>query len=117
MVAAPPKILTRLSERDSFLARRHMELTACAPTMISLMTPHHTGKAVRSSDRDRTASSCKRRRHGRARGLGRPETFDFLALTHTSGRTREGYFTVRRITIKKRMRAKLKEVKAELRRR
>jgi RNA-directed DNA polymerase len=52
-----------------------------------------------------------------ARALGRPETFDFLGFTHISGRTREGYFALRRITIAKRMRTKLKEVKAELRRR
>jgi group II intron reverse transcriptase/maturase len=52
-----------------------------------------------------------------ARGLGKPETFDFLGFTHISGKNRSGGFTVRRITIKKRMRAKLREVKAELIRR
>ena len=52
-----------------------------------------------------------------ARGLGKPETFDFLGFTHISGKTRSGGFALRRITIAKRMRAKLKEVKAELRRR
>jgi len=51
------------------------------------------------------------------RGLGKPETFDFLGLTHICGKTRDGRFWLRRITIKKRMRAKLKQVKAELRRR
>jgi group II intron reverse transcriptase/maturase len=51
------------------------------------------------------------------RGLGRPGTFDFLGFTHMCGKTRAGAFWVRRITIKKRMRAKLREVKDELRRR
>jgi len=53
----------------------------------------------------------------RARGLGGPETFNFLGFTHACGRTRDGRFTVKRITIKERMRAKLREVKTELRRR
>jgi RNA-directed DNA polymerase len=53
----------------------------------------------------------------KARGLGRPETFDFLGFTHVCGKTKDGRFALKRITIKKRMRAKLKEVKAELKRR
>ncbi|MDQ3030776.1 MAG: group II intron reverse transcriptase/maturase [Actinomycetota bacterium] len=48
------------------------------------------------------------------RGLGRPETFDFLGFTHMCGKTKDGRFAVRRRTIKKRMAAKLKEVKASL---
>jgi RNA-directed DNA polymerase len=51
------------------------------------------------------------------RGLGKPETFDFLGFTHMCARTRGGRFWVRRITIAKRMRAKLAEVKEQLRRR
>jgi group II intron reverse transcriptase/maturase len=51
------------------------------------------------------------------RGLSKPETFDFLGFTHVCGKTKDGRFWLRRITIKKRMRAKLKQVKAELRRR
>jgi RNA-directed DNA polymerase len=53
----------------------------------------------------------------KARGLGGPETFNFLGFTHACGKTRDGRFTVKRITIKERMRAKLQEVKSELRRR
>src|SRR6266704_1962693 len=53
----------------------------------------------------------------RGRGLAKPETFDFLGFTHVCGKTRDGRFWLRRITIKKRMRAKLNQVKAELRRR
>jgi len=53
----------------------------------------------------------------RARGLGKPETFDFLGFTHLCGKTRSGRFWLRRITISKRMRAKLREVNDQLKRR
>jgi group II intron reverse transcriptase/maturase len=53
---------------------------------------------------------------GRA-GEGKPETFDFLGFTHICGKKRNGRFTVVRQTIRKRLQAKLSEVKAELRRR
>jgi RNA-directed DNA polymerase len=49
------------------------------------------------------------------RGEGKPETFDFLSFTHISGKNRLGRFTVRRKTIRKRMRAKLREVKQQVR--
>jgi hypothetical protein len=52
-----------------------------------------------------------------ARGLGKPETFDFLGLTHICARNRHGRFKLKRVTSKKRLRAKLQSVKAELRRR
>ena len=48
-------------------------------------------------------------------GEGKPETFDFLGFTHISGKNRLGRFMVRRTTIRKRMRAKLREVKQQLR--
>ena len=48
------------------------------------------------------------------RGLGKPETFEFLGFTHICAKTRHGHFTLKRVTSKKRMRAKLGEVKAEL---
>lgn len=51
------------------------------------------------------------------RGEGKPETFNFLGFTHSCGRTRKGKFTVYRRTMKKRLRSKLKAVKAELKRR
>jgi group II intron reverse transcriptase/maturase len=51
------------------------------------------------------------------RGEGKPETFDFLGFTHISGKDRRGKFALKRKTIAKRMRAKLQEVKQELRRR
>jgi group II intron reverse transcriptase/maturase len=49
------------------------------------------------------------------RGEGKPETFDFLGFKHISGKNRHGWFTVRRTTIRKRMRAKLRQIKQELR--
>ncbi|HYA87912.1 MAG TPA: group II intron reverse transcriptase/maturase [Nitrospirota bacterium] len=53
-----------------------------------------------------------------ARGDGKPETFDFLGFTHMCWRTRENNcFTIRRKTITKRFRAKIKEVRKELLRR
>jgi len=51
------------------------------------------------------------------RGEGKPETFDFLGFKHISGKNRLGRFTVRRKTIRKRMGAKLREVKQQLRER
>src|SRR5215469_2843588 len=51
------------------------------------------------------------------RGEGRPETFDFLGFTHISGKNGKGYFTVKRRTIRKRMRGKLQEIKQQLRKR
>jgi RNA-directed DNA polymerase len=52
------------------------------------------------------------------RGEGKPETFDFLGFTHICGKTRKGgWFTVRRQTVKKRLRGKLQAVRQELRKR
>ena len=50
------------------------------------------------------------------RGLGRPETFDYLGFTHICGKTRGGKFTVKRVTIAKRMRAKLQALNRRLKR-
>jgi hypothetical protein len=52
----------------------------------------------------------------KARGLGKPETFDFLGFTHMCGTGRSGAFWLRRITMSKRMRAKLHQVNDRLRR-
>ncbi len=51
------------------------------------------------------------------RGLGKPETFKFLGFTLICGQTRQGRFALQRKTRGERMRAKLKEIKKELRRR
>jgi len=52
------------------------------------------------------------------RGEGKPETFNFLGFTHICVKKRSnGMYTVLRQTIRKRLQAKLNEVKAELQRR
>ena len=48
---------------------------------------------------------------------GHPATFQFLGFTHICGTTRTGRFTVYRRTDRKRFQAKLREVRASLRRR
>jgi len=52
-----------------------------------------------------------------ARGLTKPETFDFLGFTHICGKNKLGRFMLRRTTIKKKMRSKLQSVKDELKKR
>jgi RNA-directed DNA polymerase len=53
----------------------------------------------------------------RQRGFGRPETFTFLGFTFICGKSRRGAFQLHRKTRGDRMRAKLREVKEQLRRR
>lgn len=49
------------------------------------------------------------------RGLGKPEPFDFLGFTHICGRSRKGGFVLRRQSRRDRLRAKLREIKENLR--
>jgi group II intron reverse transcriptase/maturase len=51
------------------------------------------------------------------RGLRKPETFKFLGFIFICGRTRKGKFQLKRKSRRDRMRAKLSEIKGELRRR
>lgn len=51
------------------------------------------------------------------RGQRKPETFDFLGFTHCCSTDRQGRFKVARLTVKKRMRAALKEIRTTLMRR
>ena len=51
------------------------------------------------------------------RGEGKPETFDFLGFTHICAKTlKNGCFTVKRKSISKRLRRKVKEVRGKLKR-
>lgn len=59
------------------------------------------------------SAASNRKRNGR----GKPDTFDFLGFTHVCGKTRGGRFIVRRLTMRKRLRAKLREIANTLRRR
>ena len=88
------RFLAELSER---LAKFGLELRAEKTRLIKF------GRFAAASQKER--------------GLGGPETFDFLGFTHACGKTRSGRFALKRVTSKERMRVKLKEVKAELRRR
>lgn len=50
------------------------------------------------------------------RGAGKPETFDFLGFTHMCGKGyQSGKFYVRRKTMRKRLHAKLRAIKGEIR--
>src|SRR6476659_404384 len=51
------------------------------------------------------------------RGLGKPETFNFLGFTFICGKSRQGRFQIKRKTRADRMRAKLREITQEMRRR
>src|SRR5271165_2977609 len=53
----------------------------------------------------------------RQRGLGKPETFTFLGFIHICGKSRRGAFQLQRKTRGDRMRAKLREIKEQLRKR
>ncbi len=45
------------------------------------------------------------------KGMGKPETFDFLGFTHYCGKTRNGSFIVKRKTSRKKFKAKVKAFK------
>jgi hypothetical protein len=56
-------------------------------------------------------------RDRKARGEGKPETFNFLGFTHCCGKNRKGGFVVIRRTMRQRLQAKLKALKITLWRR
>jgi len=45
------------------------------------------------------------------RGLGKPQTFDFLGFTHYGGKSRNGKFRVKHRTSRKKFKAKIKDFK------
>ncbi len=51
------------------------------------------------------------------RGEGEPESFAFLGFTHTCGTNSRGHFTIWRQTVRKRLEAKLQQVRQALRER
>jgi RNA-directed DNA polymerase len=71
----------------------------------------HPGK-TRLLEFGRHAAAGRKRR-----GIGRPETFAFLGFTFICGKSRRGAFQLQRKTRRDRVRAKLQEIKAELRQR
>ena len=48
------------------------------------------------------------------RGLGKPETFDFLGFTHYCGKSKNNKFRVKRKTSKKKLKQKIQEFKKKL---
>src|SRR5262249_18999786 len=94
-------------EHDSDARRFHTELRG---RLAKFGLGLHPGK-TRLIEFGRYAARDRARR-----GLGKPETFDFLGFTHicTTTRRRLG---IRRITIAKRLRAKLKAINQQLKRR
>src|ERR1700733_5270334 len=56
-------------------------------------------------------------RTGNEEGRANLRPFDFLGFTHISGKNGKGHYTVRRMTVRKRMRKKLQELKQQLCRR
>jgi len=92
------------------------EATACLEELRARFAKFglklHDGK-TRLIEFGRYASERRERR-----GEDRPETFDFLGFTHKCARTRkDGWFTIHRHTIAKRMRATLQAIKTDLRKR
>jgi group II intron reverse transcriptase/maturase len=51
------------------------------------------------------------------RGEGKPETFDFLGFTHVVSKSRSGRFLLKRLTSRKKLRAKLVAMNAEIKQR
>src|SRR5665213_2946295 len=92
------------AEAERFMADLRERMARFALTL-------HPGK-TRLIEFGRHAASDRERR-----GLGKPETFDFLGFTHICGRSRRGGFQLRRKSRADRMRAKVHAIKEELRRR
>jgi RNA-directed DNA polymerase len=90
-------------------ARRFLD--AMRARLEEFMLSLHPDK-TRLIEFGRNASADRKRR-----GLGKPETFAFLGFTFICGKSRKGHFQLLRKTRRDRRRAKLRGIKAELRRR
>ena len=94
-------------ERDAYTFRQ-----ALAGRLAKFGLDLHPGR-TRLIQFGRFASAKRRQR-----GLGKPETFEFLGFTHCCTRSRQnGWFKIARVTSHKRLRAQLRAVKDALRRR
>ncbi len=96
--------------------QHHDEATACLEALHTRFAKFglklHEGK-TRLLEFGRFAIERRKRR-----GAKRSETFDFLGFTHVCAETRKhGWFAIHRYSMAKRMRAKLQEIKADLRKR
>src|ERR1700736_6675778 len=95
------------------------EYEACARRFLEAMR-ERLGEFALSLHPDKTRL-IEFGRHAAAnrerRGLGKPETFNFLGFSFICGKTRRGKFLLKRKTRRDRMRAKLQAIKQELRQR
>jgi group II intron reverse transcriptase/maturase len=97
----------------TFERRADAERLACAlaDRLAKFGLQLHEGK-TRMIEFGRFAEANRRRR-----GEGRPETFAFLGFTHYCGKTRAGRFMVQRKTERRRMIAKLTDLRGAMKRR
>src|SRR6266516_2894181 len=80
----------------------------------SKLTRPRGGRALQNGRATKTLLFCPPHPNGR---LGKPETFNFLGFTFICGTSSGGQFQIKRKTRRDRMRAKLKEIKEEMRQR
>ncbi len=117
VVVAPGTDAQRWSADDFVIGfENHGEATACLEELHARFAKFglklHEGK-TRLIEFGRYAIERRKRR-----GEGRPESFDFLGFTHKCAQTRkQGWFTIHRHSVAKRMRATLQAIKAKLRKR
>ena len=112
-IVAGPRVRPSAGPRTCFLheADAHRFLDAMRTRLEEFALSLHPEK-TRLIQFGRHAAADREKR-----GLGKPETFNFLGFTFISGTDRRGNFQLKRKTRRDRMRAKLLEVKEELRRR
>ncbi len=117
VVVVPGTDAQRWSADDFVIGfESHGEATACLEALHSRFAKFglklHEGK-TRLIEFGRYAIERRERR-----GEGRPQTFDFLGFTHKCAKTRkQGWFTIHRHSMAKRMRATLRAIKVKLRKR
>jgi group II intron reverse transcriptase/maturase len=117
VVVVPGTDAQRWSADDFVIGfENHGEATACLEELHARFAKFglklHEGK-TRLIEFGRYAIERRKRR-----GEGRPESFDFLGFTHKCAQTRkQGWFTIHRHSVAKRMRATLQAIKAKLRKR
>jgi len=98
----------------------HVGPKPCAGTRFHAALQQRMEKFALSLHPDKTCLiefGCFAATNRPRRGLGKPETFTFLGFVHICGRSRTGLFQLKRKSRRDRMRAKLREIKGELRRR
>ena len=95
-----------------------------APITLVVCSFRHRCRGKAKNDSRSSKSRSRHSEFGRwaeqdrkRRGAGKPETFNFLGFTHSCGKHGKGYFALWRKTTRKRMAAKLKQIKQQHRQR